>query len=74
MNNFFDGVHVLFKLFDGAQIISEFGFKPFSESNIGSMWLTLADLCEGLHLSEPLINFLLTILILKLFDTMTAPR
>ena len=53
--------------FDGAQVIGEFGFKSFSESDIGSMFLTLADLSEGFHFSEPLINLLLTILILKLF-------
>ena len=67
MNHFFDGVHILFKRFDGAQVISEFGFKSFSESDIGSVGLALADLREGLHFSEPLINFLLTILILTLF-------
>ena len=67
MNHFFDGVHILFKRFDGAQVISEFGFKSFSESDIGSVGLALADLREGLYFSEPLINIILTILILKLF-------
>ena len=44
MNHFFDGIHILFKRFDGAQVISEFGFKSLSINFVIRRDLNLNDL------------------------------